>query len=356
MSTIAVAVSGGVDSLGALLRLKQAGHNVLALHGLFLHGGVVPPKLARICQEIGAEFIVVDLREQFQTAVIDYFKNEYANGRTPNPCAICNRAIKFGFLLDYALRAGADKFATGHYATIEIGPCQTPVLGRAADPDKDQAYFLSLIEPGSLNHVMFPLATQTKAQTRQQVSQRGYIPPLGSESQDICFISSDDPKKAGRFPATPGPILLRGEKDIDTPLEKLPEIGKHNGLGNYTIGQRKGLRTSWTEPLYAREFDPETNTLIVSPRRLLAIHGVILGSTNYFLKPEYWPDRLFVRLRYRQPLAEANIDFSGMEVKIQLKQPCFTSAPGQIAAIYDQAGHILAGGIIETVLRSTGAS
>ncbi|MBD5641926.1 MAG: tRNA-specific 2-thiouridylase [Desulfovibrio sp.] len=352
MAKIAIAVSGGVDSLGALLSLRQAGHDVLAVHGLFLANAEIPPELSQTCQKAGAEFVVADLRSQFRQAVIEYFEKEYAKGRTPNPCALCNRAIKFGYLLEFALAQGADKFATGHYAALDNSRYETPMLGQCLDTEKDQAYFLALVNAENLKSVLFPLEGQTKSQTRQKVAAGGITPLHPSESQDICFLARY-PRRGCRFQGRPGPVLLRTEKDGDVPLENLPEIGRHNGLGNYTAGQRRGLGLSWREPLYVRELDVQTNALVVSPRRMLEIWGVELEELNFFIDPENWAVPLFARLRYRQPLLEANIDFSGGKVKIWLKMPCFSTAPGQIAAIYDQAGHILAGGIIGKILYSS---
>lgn len=349
MANIAVAISGGVDSLGALIKLKQARHDVLAIHGLFLPDSTVPPTLAQTCKTAGADFIVLDLREQFQLAVMHHFNEEYASGRTPNPCAICNRAIKFGALLKYALEQGADRFATGHYVALDSARYSGPVLSKCADSAKDQAYFLALVEAQNLRSAMFPLAGQTKAQTRQQVAKAGFTPPCRTESQDICFLANT-PRAVSRFKAAPGPILLRTERDAETSLKDLPEIGIHNGLDNFTIGQRKGLGIPWFEPLYARELYPETNSLVVSPRKMLGIKGVTLRKLNFFINPKEWPRPIFVRLRHRQPLTEANIDFSGSEAKIELKQACFTTAPGQVGAIYDQSGLMLAGGLIAEII------
>lgn len=348
MPTIAVAVSGGVDSLCALLLLKKPGHSLIAIHGLFLPEAGVPAGLAECCRKLGAEFLVADLRAKFQREVIDYFVLELKSGRTPNPCALCNRAIKFDALLQFALAAGADKFATGHYALLDRASYSVPVLGKCLDSDKDQAYFLSMVNSRNLENVVFPLGLKTKTITRELVEKEGIAPPSDRESQDFCFQASGLSPKAGK----PGPILLRTDESIAWPVEELSKIGQHNGLENYTLGQRKGLHVPWHVPLYVREILPGANALIVSPRQLLEMSGAVLENLNFFVPPQKWPETLFVRMRYRQPLMPAIVDFTGAKPEIRLKQNCLASAPGQIAAIHDSENRILAGGILEKIFFS----
>lgn len=350
MAKIAVAVSGGVDSLCALLQIQKLGHSTLAIHGIFLADAKIPQNLEFVCRKAGAEFIAVDLREQFQNEVINYYRKELAQGRTPNPCAICNRSIKFGSLLKIALEQGADKLATGHYVTIDHDTYPTATPCKGSDPSKDQSYFLGLVQSAKLEKLIFPLGTQTKSVTRKIVQTSGYVPPLLQESQDICFKSQEN---VNLTDGSPGPILLRTARDSGKPVDQLPEIGMHRGLWHYTQGQRKGLRLPWREPLYVREIRFSKNQLVVSPRELLDMTSAILKSPNYFVAPEKWPRDLFARLRCRQTPVSAVIDCTGNQIKIQLKYPSFPTAPGQIGVIEDRTGHILAGGLIEKIFLST---
>ena len=221
MTQLAVAVSGGVDSLCALLRLRGEGHDVLALHGLFLPdapssgprpapegprlltaaealAAPLPPAsrqavegLQTACGQLGIPLHVADMRAVFDREVVTPFVRAYARGHTPNPCALCNRAIKFGALLDAALSLGAGRIATGHYARLQDGPAG-PVLAAADDLAKDQSYFLSLVPLERLRRAVFPLARQDKAASIAQVKDAGLAVPVPQESQEICFIPAGE--------------------------------------------------------------------------------------------------------------------------------------------------------------------
>ena len=252
---LAVAVSGGGDSLASLLRLREAGHEVLALHGRFLPDAHNPKSeqaeagLAESCAGLGVALHVLDLREPFERLVAGPFAAEYLAGRTPNPCARCNVAMKFGLLLDAALELGAQALATGHYARAGAHPVHGWALSRGADPSKDQSYFLSLVPRKRLERALFPLADERKTDVRADLAGRGLSPPLPEESQEICFVPGDDyraflaARVHGGLSGLPGPgpaVLPDG-----TP------VGRHQGLWRATIGQRRGLGLSWREPLYA---------------------------------------------------------------------------------------------------------
>lgn len=366
--TVAVAVSGGVDSLCALVMLQEAGFRVLALHGLFLPEGptTAPDGLAEACAALGVPLHVADLRQIFQHEVLTPFAAAYAQGRTPNPCAYCNRAIKFGALLDAALALGADKLATGHYARLvpspdasaNENPAGYPLLAAATDAAKDQSYFLSLVPRRRLSRALFPLHGHAKEQTRAIVAAAGLAVPLPSESQDICFappaaqpgISAAEAYRpflerhwqgAGIIPPGPGPVLL-----LDAAGNKR-EISRHKGLWRYTEGQRKGLGIAHTEPLFVLTKNSATNTLVVGPRSLLGITACLTGPANIALPPQLWPGRLLVRLRHRQRPCPASVGVDGERLRIMLDEPQFPTAPGQVAAVYDEEGHVLAAGIVE---------
>ncbi|MDY0259868.1 MAG: tRNA-specific 2-thiouridylase [Desulfovibrio sp.] len=378
--TVAVAVSGGVDSLCALVMLQQAGHKVLALHGLFLPEAELapPPGLEDACAALGVPLHVADLRQIFQREVLAPFAAAYAAGRTPNPCALCNRAIKFGALLDAAQKLGAHKLATGHYARLVSAPeeesesqettghtAHLPLLAAAHDAAKDQSYFLSLVPRARLAQACFPLADQDKTRTREIVAQAGLTVPLPGESQDICFApavgaSADMASGGGSVseayrpflerhwqaasiaPPGPGPVVLRNADGTQR------EIARHKGLWRYTEGQRKGLGIAHSEPLYVLAKDGLANTLVVGPRALLGVTRCTTGIANVALPMRCWPHEVLVRLRHRHRPAPASVrlDVEG-RLEIAFAEPQFPSAPGQVAAVYDAAGRVLAAGIVE---------
>lgn len=448
---IAVAVSGGVDSLCALLLLRRAGHDVLALHGVFhdADGSVVQagqqgrgeggaeavgtgmgaplPALEAACRALDVELHVADLRPAFEREVAAPFARDYARGRTPNPCALCNRAIKFGALMDAALALGAEKLATGHYARLADGAAygapgpllaaalatpaavqdvcadkapndadtdtaagadtaapgprasgrtRSPALysGRPADlaPDKpslpslppyhpkDQSYFLALVPGERLARALFPLARLRKDQCAALVARAGLAVPLNRESQDICFAPGGGNayrvvlerrwRAAGLRPPAGGPVCLLEQGAHHQPRR----IGTHAGLWRYTEGQRKGLGIAWEQPLYVLGKDMAANTLLVGPRALLGMHGCEAANVVVAVEPGRWPARLFARLRHKGELVPARARLlPGREprLRIRLDTAAFPTAPGQVAALYDATGIILAAGIVEQVER-----
>ena len=200
---LAVAVSGGVDSLCALIMCRRRGRDVIAVHALFSgteeeHAEAIDG-LTENCRVLGVPLRILDLRAEFHANVISYFASAYSRGLTPNPCAVCNRTMKFGALLDKALGLGADYLVTGHYAALSTSPApayeEAPMLCRAADAHKDQSYFLSLVPRKAFSRVYFPLLSQTKQETRQIVADAGLTVPVSRESQEICFI----PREADHY-------------------------------------------------------------------------------------------------------------------------------------------------------------
>lgn len=340
MACIAVAVSGGIDSLCSLLTLKKSGHDVFAIHGLFKPDAITPPGLSDICARAGIEFLTVDLRSVFATEVIAYFDNSQAAGLTPNPCAMCNRQIKFGALMDSAMAMGADFLATGHYARLE----NPGFLYPAADMGKDQAYFLSLVPQIRLRSAIFPLYAQTKNQTKAIVAELGYQAPLPKESQDVCFLERG---VATTKTGPPGPVLLRKPGQEAAPIQELEQIGRHKGCMGLTVGQRKGLSIPWREPLYIQA--RSGNSLIVAPAALLNMYACSVNQINYFLPIAHWPGIVYARFRYRQKLCPVSVEPRGDALMLKLLEPRRVTAPGQIVAVYDAAGRILAGGITQKV-------
>ncbi len=339
---LAVAVSGGGDSLAALLALRDAGREVLALHGRFLPAPDErsEAELAVACAGLGVPLHVVDLRREFESLVAAPFAAEYLCGRTPNPCARCNAAMKFGLLLDRALALGAGALATGHFAAAGAHPAYGWALSRGADPVKDQSYFLSLVPRERLMLARFPLAARTKSAARAGLAARGVVPPLPEESQEICFVPGDDYRAflAARGEALPGP----GEA-------RLPDgtlVGRHQGLWRSTIGQRRGLGLSWREPLYVLDKDMARNILVVAPREALLEEGFEASEANVLVDPALWPDEPLVQTRYRESAWPARAELSGGALRVRFVEPHIRPAPGQVAALYDADGVVLAGAII----------
>ena len=371
---IAVAVSGGVDSLCALLLLKKAGHEAMALHALLTEPSPAAaspvPGLEAACHALGVPLRVVDLRARFAREVVTPFAAAYAEGRTPNPCALCNRRIKFGALLDVALELGAERLATGHYARIVGGTrsgAPGPLLARAAHAPKDQSYFLSLVPRERLSRVLFPLADMDKAACKAMVAEAGLAVPVPQESHDICFAPGgvdayrefleQQWQTLGITPPGPGPVMLREETAVPEGKcggcpERAPlrQIGSHAGLWRYTEGQRRGLGLAHTEALHVLHKDVTVNALVVGPRRLLGMRGLVAGGVNVAAEPRFWPERPLVRCRYGGAVIPADVRLEGNRLSLSFAEACFPTAAGQVATLYDEVGVVLAGAIVEEVL------
>ncbi len=342
--SIAVAVSGGMDSLLALALVRQSGREVLALHAHFLPPDDAGERLARAldaqCRTLGVPFAAVDLSREFEDRVVAPFARAYARGLTPNPCAGCNRDMKFGLLLARARDLGATAIATGHYARLEHG-----ALLRGADPAQDQSYFLSLTPAQALARVEFPLGGWRKADVPAALAQRGLAPPLARESQEVCFIPGDDYRafllaRGAGLPEAglpgPGPVALADGR----------VIGRHDGLWRHTVGQRKGLGIPWSEPLYVLEKRAGDNTLVVGPKAQATTLGFQARDANVLVDPADWPGEVLVRSCYRQRPRPALVTLQGDTLGVDYPEPAPRTAPGQVAAVYDGEGRVLAAGVI----------
>lgn len=356
-TSVAVAVSGGADSLYALARLSQQYPKVMALHGLFL-----PPErpdspssasdpqyaLRTACDQLGVALHVVDLRAAFDAAVVRPFLQAYLDGHTPNPCAHCNARIKFGALWKAAKALGADALATGHYAALEQHPRYGYSLRQGSDSSKDQSYFLSLVNKNSLQHALFPLAHQHKAAAIAYVHSLGLSVPMPKESQDICFVPHH--LQDGYRTFMQSQALQRGlHLGTEGPM-RLPDgrtVGRHQGLWQYTQGQRRGLGVAHSEPLYVTGKDIANNTLLLGARADCLMRSCQTAPANLLVDPALWPDQVQVRVRYRQNNAPATVHVQAdQSLHIHCEEKQQASASGQIAAIYDAEGFVLAGAVI----------
>ena len=340
---IAVAMSGGVDSAVALLRAGDSAIGVTLRLWLDPAGpdseraccspaAVIAAR--ETCHALGIPHVTLDLREEFRRAVVEPFVAGYARGETPNPCGRCNGEFRFDELLAFVDRAGAAKLWTGHYARIvERGGRR--LLASAADPDKDQSYMLAPLDPALLHRIEFPLGEQTKAETRGEAGAAGLAVAERRESQEACFLAGDDYRaflQRHGFDASDGPIVDEGGR----------ELGRHGGVWRYTPGQRRGIGVAASEPLYALRTDAATNTLVVGPRGSLACSAVCVRGTLH--APV---ERVEAKLRYRSAPLPARVTPTPDGFTLELKQPAYGVAAGQIAALYDH-GAVVGCGVVSS--------
>jgi len=339
MRAVMVAMSGGIDSAVAAARLVRQGWPVVGVTmDLGLGQRAALRRATAVWRRLDIEHYVVDLREQFRQQVIDYFCAEYAAGRTPNPCVRCNKFIKWSALLEVATLAGCRYLATGHYARKAWREGRYRLL-RGADRSKDQSYVLYQLSQQQLARTLFPLGNCTADEVQQLARVLGLNPDAVPASQDICFISGDYRDFLREWiEFAPGLIhTTSGEK-----------LGRHNGLPNYTIGQRRGLGLGG-EPLYVIGKDVNDNVLIVGPRSALARCECDLNEVNWVsvASPRIGQDLLVtVELRYRaKPIPTAVRPAGPTTAHLTLAAHDQAVAPGQSAVFY-RGDLLLGGGII----------
>ncbi len=341
----AAALSGGMDSLMALVLLREQGYAVMGLHAHFLppdeEGRRLAEAIAARCGELDVPFHAVDLSADFERLVIRPFIEAYARGETPNPCAHCNRHMKFGLLQDMAFALGADVLATGHFARLVREDDGRVHLARGADPVKDQSYFLTLVPQTRLERAAFPLCDWRKADIPAALAAHGLTPPLPRPSLEVCFIPGDDYRafllERGTKLSGPGPIRLADGV----------EVGRHQGLWRHTIGQRKGLGVAWKEPLYVLGKDVARNALIVGPKDALMTDCCLAGEVNLLSPPEDWPGELAAQTCYRQrPRPVKAVYGKDGLLRLRFDDPLPRPTPGQVAAVFDLMGNAKAGGLI----------
>jgi tRNA-uridine 2-sulfurtransferase len=339
---VAVAMSGGVDSAVALLRsLPNAIGVTLRLwldpDGPDAERACCSPEAViaarETCHALGVAHVTLDLREKFRTAVVDPFVRGYARGETPNPCIKCNGAFRFGQLLAFASRAGADTLATGHYARI-VEHRGMRLLGRGVDPGKDQSYMLARLDPAKLDRISFPLGGQTKEETRAEAARAGLAAANRGESQEACFLAGDDYRA---FLERRGLDAAEGSI-VD---EEGRELGRHSGYWRFTPGQRKGLGVSAAGPLYALRSDARTNRVVVGPRDALARTSV--EATGRLYVPV---EHAEAKLRYRSEPVAAQVHGTAGGFRLELERPVYGVAAGQAAVLYEEGVVVGAGRLL----------
>lgn len=353
--TVVVGMSGGVDSSLTAALLKEQGYDVIGVtmrladesrdfaendRGCCSLSAVDDAR--RVCEMIGIPHYTMDFKDLFREKVIDNFLDEYAHGRTPNPCIACNRYVKFEGLLARAMEIGAEYVATGHYARIEQDATGRYLLKKGIDPQKDQAYALYHLNQHSLAHFLMPLGGQTKVETRALAEKLGLPVAHKPDSQEICFVPEDDYKAYLREHAAdclvPGDIV-----DMEGHV-----LGHHAGVPLYTIGQRKGLGIAAEHPLYVVRLDMEKHQVVVGGADDVFARGLIAGDLNWIAIDELTaPMDVTVKVRYGKKEGRATIaPLAGSRVRVTFAEPQRAVTPGQSAVFYD-GDIVIGGGIIE---------
>src|SRR5690242_4409943 len=327
MTKVVVAMSGGVDSSVAAALLKEQGYDVMGMMlRLWSEPGkeesnrcCTPDSMAqarRVAAKLDIPFYVIDAKDVFKETVVQYFLDGYARGETPNPCLICNRQIRWTFLLEHALALDADFMATGHYVRIQRAENGRVDLLRAVDRSKDQSYVLHVLTQEKLRRALFPVGDYPKTEIRAIAEKFGLPTASRKDSQDLCFLAGEDYRNFLQRNAAemlqPGEILTREGR----------AVGTHTGLANYTIGQRKGLGLASLVPLYVLGKDSTTNSLIVGTQDELGSRELIARDVNWPAELPQEPFRAEVKIRYTAREAEALVTpIERDQVLIQFDEP-----------------------------------
>lgn len=355
---ILVAMSGGVDSSVAAAMLVEAGHDVVgATMKTFCYSGEAAESKKTCCglegirdarlvaDRLGIPHYVFDVEDDFTRDVIDDFVAEYGRGRTPNPCVNCNSNTKFRDLMQRGRVLGCDGVASGHYARLDRAGAE-PRLLRGRDSSKDQSYFLWGLPGDLLTLLHFPLGDLAKSEVRSRARELGLETADKPESQEICFVPTGDyrdllaKKLLPTHPAlSPGAIVDTGGRIL----------GRHNGYSGFTVGQRKGIGGGRAERYHVLEIRPETREVVVGPRHLLEVGGVVVGGVNWLTAPPQPGGQLHVQIRYRSPtLACTVVGLRGDGVELRFEDPARAVTPGQSSVFFD-GDRVLGGGRIERV-------
>jgi tRNA-specific 2-thiouridylase len=326
-----VALSGGVDSSTAAALLLRQGYDCAGLF-MITNAGAQKTQVSaeQAAQQLGIKLHILDLRRDFE-GIIDYFCSEYKSGRTPNPCVVCNKTIKFGKLWEFAKDNGADFLATGHYARIL--PTEDGLgLFRGLDEAKDQSYALAMMDKKMLEHIILPMGQFTKIQTRQMAKEFGLVTADREESQEICFIP--DNNHIG-FLESRHPELIRKGSIVDGSGRLL---GEHNGIHRFTIGQRRGVRIAMGEPWYVIKVDMKTNTVTLGPKNEVMHRKLLAGDVNWLKKKPRSPLRAMVKIRYNARPVDATVTPENGKAGVEFDEPVSAITPGQLAVFYIRRG------------------
>lgn len=337
---ILLGMSGGVDSCAAAIRLIEQGYDVTGLT-LELWGDCRSniESARQAAEKLGIRHITADMREAFAREVVKPFSEEYFSGRTPNPCILCNRAIKFGAMLDFALQNGFDKIATGHYAVLERRG--DTVILKPAPSEKDQSYFLSMLTQEQLSHAVFPLGNMEKSEVRALAEKAGMLSAKRRDSQEICFVPDND------YAAFLTDFTGKECPDGDFIDENGKVLGRHRGIIRYTVGQRKGLGIALGKPMFVTDINSESNTVTLGENGSQYSDFLIADNVNF---PSGNIDGEFeatVKIRCRAVPAAAKISFlPDGKMRADFREPQRSVTKGQTAAVYLDNCVVCAGRII----------
>jgi tRNA-specific 2-thiouridylase len=363
--TIAVAMSGGVDSSAVAAMLRAEGHNIVGLtmqlwnqRRLAGHAGMPESVQGRCCsiddvydarrvaETLGIPYYVVNHEERFERDVVRPFVEEYLAGRTPIPCSLCNNHLKFDQLLVVARQIGADQVATGHYARVALDEQSGRwLLKRPTDKSKDQTYFLFGLTQEQLSRTLFPLGGMTKPEVRELARQHKLVIAEKPDSQEICFVPGGDYKSfLEAYLTEQGDNRTRVEVGGEMVTTDGKVIGEHGGVHNFTVGQRKGLGVATGSPLYVIQIKNDTRQVVVGKDEELYSRTLVARRVNLISTAELRePMRVAVKIRHKHQPAPAMLEADGPDaVKVIFDEPQRAITPGQAAVFYD--GDIVVGG------------